>query len=316
MKLTQQREQVTVINNEIPKAMLISMFIEQADIKETTKEAYKKGLNNFMSWLEINNINQVEKKTILEYKYDLLTRYSPNTVNSYLTSVKAFYTYLEATGVSKDISRSVKGAKVSKVPTKQALTVEQAIILLNSFNRDTLKGKRDYAMLNLMINTGLRVMEVQSADVKDISQVGGKTVLYIQGKGRDSKDNFVVLSNDVLTSLLDYLTARGNNEGALFKGLSNRAVNERMTKRSISRVVKEAFKGIGLDSDKLTAHSTRHTAVTFSLLGGATVQEAQAMARHSDINTTMIYSHNINRIENNAESNISALLDQARKEGN
>lgn len=301
-----------VLTREIPKEMLINMFLEQLDVKQTTKDNYKKGLNNFMLWLEDKNVTHVEKKTILEYKYNSLEKYSPSTVNTYLASVRAFYRYLEESGISKDMARNIKGAKVSKLPSKEALTVEQALILLNSFDLDTLKGKRDYAMINLMIHTGLRVMEVQSANVEDLSQIGGKTVLYIQGKGRDSKDNYVIITNEVLTGLLDYLNARGNKEGALFKGLSNRAVNDSLTKRSISRIVKEAFKSIGLDSDKLTAHSTRHTAVTFSLLGGATVQEAQAMARHSDINTTMIYSHNINRVQNNAESNISSLLSDAK----
>jgi len=81
-----------------------------------------------------------------------------------------------------------------------------------------------------------------------------------------------------------------------------------MTTRSISRIVKAALKGAGMDSDRLTAHSLRHTAVTLSLLAGASIQEAQSMVRHSNINTTLIYAHNIDRIGKAAERRIDTLL--------
>lgn len=68
------------------------------------------------------------------------------------------------------------------------------------------------------------------------------------------------------------------------------------------------MKEAGIESERITAHSLRHTAVTLALLAGATVQEAQAMARHSSINTTMIYAHNIDRLETPAEGRIEDLL--------
>ena len=71
-----------------------------------------------------------------------------------------------------------------------------------------------------------------------------------------------------------------------------------MTKRSISRIVKERFKKVGYNSERLTAHSLRHSAITLSLLSGATIQQAQQLARHTNINTTMIYAHNLTA-ENN-----------------
>ena len=63
-----------------------------------------------------------------------------------------------------------------------------------------------------------------------------------------------------------------------------------------------------LDSSRLTAHSLRHTAVTLALMGGATIQEARLLARHSSINTTLIYAHNINRVAQAPERKIDALL--------
>lgn len=291
--------------------LLVSTFIQSLDVAQTTKNGYINGLNRFKDYLDSNDIAEVTEQTLLDYKYYLMDQYKPNTINTYLTSLKAFYNYLEAQGISRNLTRYVKNVKKPQDHSKEALTIEQVQMVLNSFDKTTLKGARDFAMINLMIQTGLRVAEVQKADVKDITQKGGKAVLFIQGKGRDYKDNYVVLTEAVLSPIRAYLKLRDNDtEKALFTSLSN-SNKGRLTNRSISRVVKEAFKIVGLDSDKLTAHSTRHTAVTLSLLGGATIQEAQAMARHSNINTTMIYAHNINRINNSAEVKISNLLGSA-----
>ena len=82
----------------------------------------------------------------------------------------------------------------------------------------------------------------------------------------------------------------------------------RMTTRSISRIAKQAMREQGIDSPRLTAHSMRHTAVTLALLGGATVQETQAMARHASVTTTMRYAHNLDRAEAKAEHSVDAVL--------
>ena len=68
------------------------------------------------------------------------------------------------------------------------------------------------------------------------------------------------------------------------------------------------MRAAGIDDERLAAHSSRHTTITFFLLGGASERDAQQMARHAVISTTMIYSHNIDRIKNAAERNIDALL--------
>ena len=293
--------------NKLTRNEIVSSFIQQLDTAETTKKTYSKSLKVFTKWLNDNQVTHFTTLTMLEYKDYLRDHYKPNSTNTYLVALKRLFNYLESQGLAQDVARNVKTVKAPQGFSKSALTVDQAISLLNSFDRSTLKGKRDYALLNLMINTALRVHEIHLADVKDIDTNSGKALLHIQGKGRESKDSFVILEANVLASIYDYLTARGNHEGALFKGLSNSS-KDRLAKGSISRIVKEAFRSIGLDTPKLTAHSTRHTAITLSLIGGASIQEAQAMARHSNINTTLIYAHNLDRISNSAESKINSLL--------
>jgi integrase/recombinase XerC len=90
--------------------------------------------------------------------------------------------------------------------------------------------------------------------------------------------------------------------------LSNNSQGKRLSTRSISGIVKQRLKNAGFDSDRLTAHSLRHTAVTLSLIGGNTLQEVQQFARHENISTTQIYAHNLDRAKNRCEETISSSI--------
>jgi integrase/recombinase XerC/integrase/recombinase XerD len=90
--------------------------------------------------------------------------------------------------------------------------------------------------------------------------------------------------------------------------MSHRNGGARLTTRTLRRIIKGRLQAIGIDSDRLTAHSLRHTAIILSLKAGATIQEAQALARHANINTTLIYAHNIDRIKQAPERKIDALI--------
>ena len=76
----------------------------------------------------------------------------------------------------------------------------------------------------------------------------------------------------------------------------------------ISLIIKKRLKAAGYDSDRLTAHSLRHTAATLNLLNGASLEETQQLLRHTSINTTMIYVHALERAENNSEARIAAAI--------
>ena len=81
-----------------------------------------------------------------------------------------------------------------------------------------------------------------------------------------------------------------------------------MTTRSISRLVKDHLVDAGMDSDRLTAHSLRHTAATLNLLNGGSVEETQQLLDHRNINTTLIYSHALERAKNNSENRIAKAI--------
>lgn len=290
---------------------LVERFIVSQDVKPNSRETYRRGLRQFVKWAEAQGLQTPEREDLLEYKDTLAERgLSAFTVSGYLVTVRRFFEWAEACKLYPNIAKGIKGAKRAKNFRKDPLTVSQVKELLAAIGRDTLQGKRDFALLNLLIRTGLRTIEAIRADAGDIRQEGGEAVLWIQGKGRDSKDEFVLLTPETLRPLQDYLKARGGakDEEPLFASLSDRNRGGRLTTRSLSRIAKDNLRGIGLDSGRLTAHSLRHTAITFSLQGGATIQEAQALGRHANINTTLIYSHNISRLAQAPERKIDSLL--------
>ena len=149
-------------------------------------------------------------------------------------------------------------------------------------------------------------MTVRRLPLTMVKPKGDNTVLYIQGKGKDEKSDYVKMVPQVEEAIRDYLRARGvtNNEEALFISTSNNK-GSRLTTRSVRGIVKDHLTAAGYDSDRLTAHSLRHTAGTLNLINGGNLQDTQMLLRHSNINTTMIYLHNLERDKNNSEYRIA-----------
>ncbi len=256
-------------------------------------------------------ITQPQRCNVIEYRDYLLKDKAPATVQAYMVAVKLFFRWTGSTGIYPNIADNIKGAKVGRNHKKDHLTTSQVKAVLGAIDQETEAGKRDYAMLMLMFTGGLRTIEVSRAKLADLRTLGDNTVLYIQGKGRDEKDDYIKIPEATETAIRSYLSFKGirDPEAYIFTSSSNNNKGQGITTRAIRATVKSRFKAVGLDSDRLTAHSTRHTAVTLALLAGSTVQEAQQFARHSDISTTMIYAHNLDKASNTCSSNIANLIE-------
>jgi integrase/recombinase XerD len=300
-------------------SLLILRFISALDLKESSKYTYQRELKPFSEWVVKNRIKQPVRDDILQYKAFLEKQgLSPLTISSYIVVVRRFFEWMEGEKIYPNVARGVKGMKRNRGFRKDPLTLNQIQKLLDHMERDSFRGKRDFAIINLLIRTGLRTIELVRSNVGDIRQESGQSVLWVQGKGRDSKDEFVVLTDETLLPIQEYLkktrSKRLRENDPLFSSISDRNAGMRLTTRSISRIVKENLRLIGIDNLRLTAHSLRHTAITLALQGGASLQEAQALGRHANINTTMIYAHNINRVSNAPERKIDELLRLDREE--
>jgi len=288
----------------------IDIFLSGIDVAASSKKTYERQLRKYFSWVSdtSRDLNLLTSIDIIQYKTFLISQeLSVNSINSFLTAVRRFYEYVEAEKIYPNIAK-VKGLKKPRGHRKDSLSISDIRRVLNSIDRGDVRGMRDYAVINLAIRTGLRTKEISLATVEDLRKKSGVDILWIQGKGRDEKDDFVIITEDALNPILDYLQVRNirlsSMDTPLFASLSDRNYGASLTPRSISKIIKDAFINAGLDSDRLSAHSLRHTAITLAIEGGASPVQAKEMARHSDIKTTMIYFHEMNRIENGAENYI------------
>ena len=291
--------------------LLVDRFISSQDVGGNSRDTYRRTLKQFILWSTKYQIINPDRENILAYKEYLKgKKLSSLTLSSYLVAVRKFFQWTEGIKLYPNIAKGIKGARQTRNFKKDPLTIKQVKELLSSIDRSTLRGLRDFATINLLIRTGLRTIEVIRANVEDMRQESGEAVLWVWGKGRDSKDEFVLLTEYTLKPIKEYLNNRGinNNRDPLFTSLSDRNKGNRLTTRTISRIVKNNLRKIGLNDNRLTAHSLRHTAITLALKGGATIQEAQALGRHANINTTLIYSHNINRVAQAPERKIDIIL--------
>jgi len=289
-------------------ADLLREYEEQIDNSDATKKTYMACVKKFVSWLEEKEVNSVEYDTLVIYKNHLKETMKAKTINTHLTAIKDLFNFLERKGV-KNVAKTIKKERVSNNFVRGSLTTDQVKRILNSIDTSTLNGARAYAMFKLMVQTGLRECEIVRADISDIKNEGNNTVLYIQGKGENAKNNYVVLYPSVIKAIQDYHRIRNAKPGEpLFTSTSNHNANGRLTTRTVQRIVKDLYQNNGIISENITTHSTRHTAVTLSILSGADITQAQEMARHKSINTTMIYYHNIKRLEDNAEGKLEQLF--------
>lgn len=289
---------------------LFNRWTSYIDASPKTIDTYRKAIKQFFIYLQENGIRQPQREDIVAYREYLKEDRKPTTVQSYLAAVKLFFKWTEQEGFYPNIADRVKGAKIDTEHKKDYLTTKQVNKLLGTIDRSTLKGKRDYAMLSVMVTTGLRTISIVNANIEDMRTAGDATALFYRGKGHEEKATYVKLAEPVEDAIRDYLTARGTTDGTepLFSSVANRNKGGRMTTRSISRVAKDSLIDVDLISDRLTAHSFRHTAATLNLLNGGTVEETQQLLDHANINTTLIYSHALERAKNNSEKRIAKAI--------
>lgn len=290
---------------------LYTRWVNYLDAAPATVRTYEKAVRQFMAYLAAQNITHPQREDVLSFRAELqATGHKPTTIQAYITAVRLFFQWLEQERLYPNIADRVKGAKISRGHKKDYLTAAQARAILETIDRRTLQGLRDYAIFAVCLTGGLRTIEVSRANIEDLGAAGDSAALYIQGKGQEEKTDFVKLAAPVERAILAYLQARGEKDAAapLFASTSNNNAGCRLTTRSVSGIIKSCMQRAGYDSEKLTAHSLRHTAATLNLLAGGSLQETQQLLRHSSINTTTIYAHNLERAASLSEERIAASL--------
>jgi site-specific recombinase XerD len=283
----------------------LALQVRAGELSDASRRTYQIGLEKFLTWTDRRKA--VSDDVIREWIADLRDdKRTPTTINTWLAGVRSFFAWaFRNRHLPYNPTNGIHGAKrsgTSKKHRRDALTDREVLRVLDTPNVETPEGKRDAAILAVMAYCAARQSDLQRADLDDLQTIGGRLVLAVRGKGRAEKDEVLVIAHpDAEGALRDWLAARGDEPGALFVSLSNRTRGARLSSRAIRDIVKRHFKNAGVRGDRKTTHSLRHTAITNAVKHGAPVQKVQAMARHANIATTMIYYHETDRVENPAE---------------
>ena len=188
-----------IVESQPLNELLLVRWESFIDVRPKSKDTYRKAVKQFIAYLSENGISQPTRETVIEWRDSLKESHKPTTIQTYITAVKLFFRWLEQEGIYKNIADHVKGVKISTGHKKDYLTSKQSHKVLESIDTDTLKGLRDYAIVGLMLTTGVRTIEVTRADIADLRTVGDTAVLYVQGKGKDEKADYVKFAPQVET---------------------------------------------------------------------------------------------------------------------
>lgn len=203
--------------------------------------------------------------------------------------LKSFFKFLngKAKIIDENPTLELESPKINKRHPVY-LTLEQSLDLLSSLDKEDKNYKRDYCILTLFLNCGMRLSELCSIQ---IDKIKGDT-LTIVGKG--NKERTVYLNDACLKAISDYISSRDESkvieENKKFLFLSNR--NLPINKRTVELLVKKHIGNAGISDGKYTPHKLRHTAATLMYKhGNVDIRSLQSILGHENISTTQIYTH-------------------------
>jgi integrase/recombinase XerC len=303
-----------------------------AEYRGTTQRTYKDAWNQFIAYCGIESGMSVtrvpDEDHVKAYRDSLLdTGQSPNTINSYLAAVRAFYRFLhnyvrKALRTGKLTAHragelqlliegvlAVRKVRVSNGPGKLPTTVDQSRDLLASIPSKTKTDLRDRGMISLLIGCGLRRIELVRAVRRDLTPQNGQLLLRIQQKGHHAKDAFVVIWSGVEKMLRPWLTESPfkQPDDPLFPSLSKRDAGSTLTPRSVSRIVRKRLDAIGLKDH--STHSLRHAFATIALSSDdVELRDVQHALGHSQVTTTERYVHQSNRLAGRPEKAVNDIV--------
>lgn len=274
-----------------PLQQIVEHFLFTQDVRPGSRNVYRRSLMQFFNWVDDSNnqLNSLTREHILAYKQYLIDKgLSPLTIGSYITTVKLFYQFTSINGIYKDIAKGIKLPRKPQGHRKQSLTVNEGRMLINYLSA---QGPRNKAIGAILLNTGIRTIELSRLLIEDITMKQGKHILMIQGKGRDTKDRLITVNDYTYSAIKEYLSTRPKALPGepLFPSGSNNSKGKPITTRTISYIIKEALRACGLDHAMFTAHCLRHTFATSLIRAGAEIYKVSKAMGHASINTTNVY---------------------------
>jgi integrase/recombinase XerC/integrase/recombinase XerD len=285
----------------------VQQFLQSLDSSDKTRSTYDYALRAFSRWFH-NHKKPLSTDVIRTYRDSLKQNSTANTVAVYLVTLRQFFDFcVDQEIIIENPARGIKAIRKPRGHLRHDLSRAELRSIFGKVDQGNDLGLRDFAMINLMVRNGLRVVEIVRANIGDLEVVQGRTILRVRGKGRDANDEFVVLNELTRKVISEYLEHRDTQDknAALFSSVGIRNNGGRLSTRTVNRRVSHYMESAGVKTDKVSPHSLRHSFVTLAIEGGASLVEVQAAARHRSLQTTMGYFHEHGRLNDPIEDRIN-----------
>jgi integrase/recombinase XerC len=292
---------------------------------KNTRLAYQKSWQAFIEHTGINHPYDVTYEDMTAYREHLSTTISTRTgkplsqctINQKISGISSFYTHAIERGYFTGVNPcdGIKRKAVNPYGKATFLDHEQGQVIkfLSQIDRDTLQGKRDYAIMRLMLATAVRVSVITNAYTGDIKQEGDRWYLYYTNKGGETDKANI---SGVMGDIADYMLERGVKPGEnvpLFtatprgkrtmKNTGNASdIDKPLRVQSITNLVGKYARAAGLQG--ITPHSLRHTAALMAAKEG-TLAEIKSLLRHKNVRVTGIY---LDHLDDNGGDKLADLL--------
>ena len=313
--LVQENTQLETVNVE-------EMFTNT--LGNETKRAYVQAIKEFFGKdlcnITIKDMQAVTPEMANKYAMNLLNNGLKRTsINRKLSALHSFYKFLcrRSVGImtynpfdSDEGCIRFKNAQKNYI-AKRALVTDEVKTMFDLAKMDeSIIGVRDLLVLELLATTGMRRAEICEIKIGDIQFTQGVYAINIVGKG--NKERIIVASNEVMGIINKYMNMRGitmkdKDEYLLVSHANRKSGSGKVSTNMIYRIVKHYAELADIDPDTISPHTLRHTFATQCIGMGTPIQDVQQLMGHASINTTELYNHSFNIINNNPAEKLTSM---------
>lgn len=288
----------------------------ELNFSQATDQSYRSAMRQVQAYYNKRKRPELTELFIKQYVRELKWRHcSAAYIQRQLSVLRSFCSWaVDHRFLRIDPTKKVPLPKLSAEYRREALTKEEAEKLLGTLHYDDLYELRDALLISLILGSGTRLIELHRANVGDFVRKEGVGLLYLQGKGREAADSFVVLVPEIADLMERYfgMLKFPTPKDPLFTA-QKRFKGMRLSVRGIQQIITGYLKKAGVKRKRVTAYSLRHSAATLALQNGASLMAVRDMLRHKSISTTQRYEHLTRRIDDGAEHYVGIFSRKERR---
>ena len=286
-------------------------------ISEHTKRTYASALNDFFLQITGVKVNPYQIReflnlpsaqaiaVVLSYRSRLLAlNLSPNTINTRLAAIKSLVNHARKLSQCGFSLEDVASLKVEVYRDTSGVEPDVYRVMIEAIDRETIGGKRDYAIMRLLWDNALRRSEVTAVNIEDFQS----DKLWIIRKGKIQKQA-IDLAMKTRSALAQWLSVRGGEASQpLFIALDNRSDGKRLSGRSLGYLVERLAKGADVEK-RMSPHRVRHSSITAYLdLSDGNVRDARLLSGHAKLETLVIYDDRRKNVQGKVSSKLADLV--------